>query len=173
MKPRYTAAALVVAVGSIVAAPHAGATTEGVPCGVLNQLRDSLDNDVSAGIAGVRTVITSPYISGVPQRRDAQANLVLVSHGVHTMQDVNRGGVVPGLAPLLENLDRASADMSDAVEALFQPTWGGYGLGDFGYASTYTLAFPQPATWTVIDYADQQKDAVYALVNDLQPRCTP
>jgi hypothetical protein len=169
MKPAYAAVTALVAVWTVTAVPTAKANTESVPCGVLDQLRDSLDTGVSAGMAGVRTVITSPYVSGVPQKRDAEANLVLVSHGVHTMQDINRAGVVPGLAPLLENLDRATADMSDAVEALFQVTWGGY---DFDFGSTYTLAFPQPATWTVIDYADHQKDEVYALVNSLQPACT-
>lgn len=170
MKPAYAAVTALVAVWTVTAVPMAGATTESVPCGVLDQLRDSLDTGVSAGIAGVRTVITSPYVSGVAQKRDAEANLVLVSHGVHVMEDTNRAGVVPGLAPLLENLDRATSDMSDAVEALFQVTWGGgYDL-DFG--STYTLAFPQPATWTVIDYADQKKDEVYALINSLQPTCT-
>ena len=84
------------------------------------------------------------------------------------MQDINQNNIVPGLAPLLDNLSRATDDMSQAVEALFQPTWGG-----FEYGSGMSLAWPQPATWTVIDYADQKKNDVYALVNALQPTCTP
>jgi len=139
-----------------------------VPCGVLGQLRDSLENGVAAGIDGVRTVITSPYIAGGPQKRDAEANLALVSHGVHVLQDFNRAANVPGLAPLLVNLDQSNQDMTQAVEALFQPTWGG-----FEYGSTISLAWPQPATWTVIDYADQKKNDVYALVNSLDTTCTP
>jgi hypothetical protein len=135
---------------------------------VLGQLRDGLDNGVAAGIDGVRTVITSPYLAGGPQKRDAEANLALVSHGVHVLQDVNRAANVPGLAPLLVNLDQSNQDMTQAVEALFQPTWGG-----FEYGSTISLAWPQPATWTVIDYADQKKIDVYALVNSLDTTCMP
>jgi hypothetical protein len=167
MKPRLicTAVALLVCVSPT---PPATATTDAhVPCGVLNQLRDSLDNDVSAGIDGVRTVITSPYVTGGPQKRDAEANLALVSNGIHGMQDVNGAANVPALAPLLDNLDRANDDMRQAVEALFQLTRGGS-----EYGSTISLAWPQPATWTVIDYADQKKNDVYALLNSPQPACT-
>ncbi|MFN8089955.1 MAG: hypothetical protein U0R81_13490 [Mycobacterium sp.] len=154
---------------AVAAAPAATADPQPqVPCGVLDQLRDNLDNSVSVGIAGVRIVITSPYLSGGQQNRDAESNLVLASHGVHAMQDINQNNIVPGLAPLLDNLSRATDDMSQAVEALFQPTWGG-----FEYGSGMSLAWPQPATWTVIDYADQKKNDVYALVNALQPTCTP
>lgn len=151
------------------AAPAASADPQvRVPCGVLNQLRDTLDNSVSAGIAGVRTVITSPYLAGGQQNRDAESNLVLASHGVHALQDINSGNIVPGLAPLLDNLNRATDDMSQAVEALFQPTWGG-----LEYGSGISLAWPQPATWTVIDYADQKKNDVYGLVNSYQANCAP
>lgn len=168
MKPQLLCAAVVV-LACASPAPLAGADTEShVPCGVLSQLRDSLDNGVAAGIDGVRTVITSPYIAGGPQKRDAEANLALVSHGVHVLEDVNRTANIPGLAPLLVNLDQANQDMTQAVEALFQPTWGG-----FEYGSTISLAWPQPATWTVIDYADQKKNDVYSLVNSLQPTCAP
>jgi len=168
--PRIVLAALaLVAWSAWNSTPTAAANPQGqAPCGVLNQLRDNLDNSVTAGINGVRTVITSPYLVGGQQNRDAESNLVLASHGVHAMQDINRGDIVPGLAPLLDNLDRATDDMSQAVEALFQPTWGG-----FEYGSTMSLAWPQPATWTVIDYADQKKNDVYALVNSLQPSCSP
>lgn len=148
-------------------APAAADTEARVPCGVLDQLQNSLDSDVSVGLAGVRTVITSPYISGGAQKRDAEANLALVSHGVHVLEDINGADNVPGLAPLLVRLDQANEDMTQAVEALFQPTWGGY-----EYGSTMSLAWPQPATWTIIDYADQKKSDVYALVNSLRPTCT-
>ncbi len=173
MKPARlvsTALAFVACAAVSATAPAAADSVGQVPCGVLNQLRDNLDNSVTAGIDGVRTVITSPYVSGGQQNRDAEANLVLASHGVHAMQDVNRDNIVPGLATLLDNLNRATDDMSDAVEALFQPTGGGYGFGYGG--STLSLAWPQPATWTVIDYADQKKNDVYALVNGLQPTCS-
>lgn len=162
---------ILAALGTLVfaAVPPAAADPQGqVSCGVLNQLRDTLDNSVSAGIAGVRTVITSPYLVGGQQNRDAESNLVLASHGVHVLQDINGGNIVPGLAPLLDNLNRATDDMSQAVEALFQPTSGG-----FEYGSGISLAWPQPATWTVIDYADQKKSDVYALVNSLQSNCAP
>lgn len=168
MKPQLLCAAVAL-LACVSTAPTAAADTEArVPCGVLDQLRDSLDNGVSAGIDGVRTVITSPYIAGGPQKRDAEANLALVSHGVHVLEDINGAANVPGLAPLLVKLDQANQDMTQAVEALFQLTWGG-----FEYGSTISLAWPQPATWTVIDYADQKKNDVYALVNSLQPTCTP
>lgn len=159
------------ALGALVFSATPAATADPqvpVPCGVLNQLRDTLDNSVSAGIAGVRTVITSPYLAGGQQNRDAESNLVLASHGVHALQDINGGNIVPGLAPLLDNLNRATDDMSQAVEALFQPTGGG-----FEYGSGISLAWPQPATWTVIDYADQKKNDVYALVNSYQANCAP
>ena len=172
MKPHLICAAVALLAGVSTAPPAAADTESHVPCGVLDQLRDSLDNGVSAGIDGVRTVITSPYVAGGPQKRDAEANLALVSHGVHVLEDVNGAANVPGLAPLLVNLDQSNQDMTQAVEALFQPTSGGFGYG-YGYGSTISLAWPQPATWTVIDYADQKKNDVYALVNSLQPTCAP
>jgi hypothetical protein len=168
MKPQLICAAAALLVGVSPARPASADTEARVPCGVLDQLRGSLDNDVSVGMAGVRTVITSPYIAGGAQKRDAEANLALVSHGVHVLEDINSAANVPGLAPLLVRLDQANQDMTQAVEALFQPTWGG-----FEYGSTISLAWPQPATWTVIDYADQKKNDIYALVNRLQPTCTP
>ena len=168
MKPQLLCAAVTLFVSLSPAPPAAADTESRVQCGVLNQLRDSLDSGVSAGIDGVRTVITSPYIAGGPQKRDAEANLALVSHGVHVLEDINGVANVRGLAPLLVTLDQANQDMTQAVEALFQPTWGG-----FEYGSTISVAWPQPATWTVIDYADQKKNDVYALVNSLQPTCAP
>ncbi|WP_328356243.1 hypothetical protein OG976_00205 [Mycobacterium sp. NBC_00419] len=164
-------AAALLAFASAGPSPHATADAVQVPCGVLNQLRDTLDNSVSAGIGGVRTVITSPYFTGGPQKRDADANLALVSHGVHALEDINGANNVPSLAPMLTALGRAADDMTAAVDALFQPTGGGFGYG-FDYGSTLSVAWPQPATWTVIDYADQKKDDVYALVNGLQTSCT-
>jgi hypothetical protein len=168
MKPQVMCAAAVFLVGVSPVFPASADTEARVPCGVLDQLRGSLDNDLSVGMAGVRTVITSPYISGGPQKRDAETNLALVSHGIHVLEDINGAANVPGLAPLLVHLDQASQDMTQAVEALFQLTGGGY-----EYGSVVTLAWPQPATWTVIDYADQKKNDVYTLVNSLQPTCTP
>lgn len=168
MKPQlaWAAAALAVCSTLIPVAPAAADTH--LPCGVLDQVRDSLDNNVSVGLGGVRTVITSPYITGGPQKRDADANLALVSHGIHVLEDINGADNVPGLSPLLVRLDQAYQDMQQAVDALFQPTWGGYDWG-----STLSVAWPQQATWTVIDYADQKKNDIYALVNGLQGGCTP
>lgn len=158
---------------TMLAAP-ADANSEGqVPCGVLNQVRESLNDDVTAGIDGVRTVISSPYVSGAAQKRDAETRLAMVSHGVHYMQDVNGDNIVATLAQLLENLERASNDMRDAVEALFQISSGGYGFGYGDYGPTVSLAWPQPSTWTAIDYADQKKSDIYALVDNLQGTCAP
>ena len=152
-------------------APPVAADSDHVPCGVLNEIRGSLDDDISAGIDGVRTVISSPYAVGSVQKRDAEVRLAMVSHGVHYMQDVNGDGIVPTLAPMLNDLSRASDDMRDAVEALFQISGSNYGVGSYG--STVSLAWPQPSTWTAIDYADQEKNDIYALVNRLQPSCLP
>jgi hypothetical protein len=159
---------------SVDLAPSAAADPVPVPCGALGQVRESLDNDINAGIGGVRIVISSPYASGSAQKRDTEVKLAMISHGVHYMEDVNGPGIVPGLAPALVDLGRASDDMRDAVEALFQISGGygfGYGIGD--YAPTVSNAWPQPSTWTAIDYADQKKDDIYALVNGLQPTCLP
>jgi hypothetical protein len=156
-------------------APAAAAGPMRVPCGVLEQVRESLDNDINAGIGGVRIVISSPYGSGSAQKRDTDVKLAMISHGVTYMEDVNGNGIVPGLAPALVDLRRAADDMRDAVEALFQisPGYGyGYGYGIGGYP-TVSNAWPQPSTWTAIDYADQKKDDIYALVNGLQPTCVP
>ena len=109
-------------------APPVAADSDPVPCGVLNEIRESLDDDISAGVDGVRTVISSPYAVGSVQKRDAEVRLAMVSHGVHYMQDVNGEGVVPTLAQMLTDLGRASDDMRDAVEALFQIYGGGYVL---------------------------------------------
>jgi hypothetical protein len=155
-------------------APEAAADPVRVACGVLDQVRESLDNDINAGIGGVRIVISSPYASGAAQKRDTDVKLSMISHGVHYMEDVNGDGIVPGLAPALVDLRRASDDIRDAVEALFviSPGYGyGYGIGSYG--PTVGNAWPQPSTWTAIDYADQKKDAIYALVNGLQPTCVP
>lgn len=163
------------ACAALVVGPVAAADPVRVPCGVLDQIRESLDNDINAGIGGVRIVISSPYASGAAQQRDTNVKLAMISHGIHYMEDVNGTGIVPGLAPALVDLRRASDDMRDAVSALYVITPGyGYGLGDYGsYGPTVSNAWPQPSTWTAIDYADQKKDAIYALVNGLQPTCTP
>jgi hypothetical protein len=150
------------------AAPAIANTNAPVPCALLNQIRESLNDDISAGIDGVRTVISSPYLGGGMQKRDAETKLAMVSHGVHYMQDVNGNDAVPTLESLLQNLDRASDDMKDAVEALFQLSGGGLDDGP-----TVSLAWPQPSTWTAIDYADQKKNDIYGLVNSLQGNCTP
>lgn len=156
-------------------APAAAADSDRPPCGVLNEIRGSLDDDISAGVDGVRTVISSPYAVGSVQKRDAEVNLAMVSHGVHYMQDVNGEGIVPTLAPMLIDLGRAGDDMRDAVEALFQifsgGGYGGYGPGS--YVPTISLARPQPSTWIAIDYVDQKKNDIYALVDSLQPTCSP
>ncbi|NTY60392.1 hypothetical protein [Mycolicibacterium sphagni] len=155
-------------------APAAVADPVRVPCGVLDQVRESLDNDINAGIGGVRIVISSPYASGAAQQRDTNVKLAMISHGVHYMEDVNGPGIVPGLASALVDLRRASDDMRDAVSALFVISGGsGYGYGYGGYGPTVSNAWPQPSTWTAIDYADQKKDDIYALVNGLQPTCLP
>lgn len=139
-----------------------------VPCVILNQLRGSLDDNVSVGIAGVRTAISSPYITGEPQKRAADSNLVLVSHGINVMRDIDEPGIVPTLANRLDTLQRATDDMARAVNSLFLWSWGGYELGN-----TLSVAWPQPSTWTVIDYADQKKSDIYALLDGLQPNCAP
>ncbi|WP_431240284.1 hypothetical protein ACQ86B_12660 [Mycolicibacterium aichiense] len=162
-------AALVICT-STIAAPLVAADPGRVPCGVLDQVRESLDNDINAGIGGVRIVISSPYASGAAQQRDTNVKLAMISHGVHYMEDVNGPGIVPGLAPALVDLRRASDDMRDAVGALFVVS-PGYGYGNYG--PTVSNAWPQPSTWTAIDYADQKKDDIYALVNGLQGTCMP
>jgi hypothetical protein len=169
---RVAAVATCVCVGF---SPPAAADPVRVPCGVLGQIRESLDNDINAGIGGVRIVISSPYASGAAQQRDTNVKLAMISHGVHYMEDVNGPGIVPGLAPALVDLRRASDDMRDAVSALFvvSPGYGGYGYGYGGYGPTVSNAWPQPSTWTAIDYADQKKDDIYALVNGLQGTCLP
>ncbi len=143
---------------------------------MLDQVRESLDDDINAGIGGVRIVISSPYASGAAQQRDTNVKLAMISHGVHYMEDVNGPGIVPGLAPALVDLRRATDDMRDAVSALFvvSPGYGygdGYGYGNYG--PTVSNAWPQPSTWTAIDYADQKKDEIYALVNGLHGTCVP
>lgn len=169
-------AATVATCTAMIAAPVVAAEPARVPCGVLDQVRESLDNDINAGIGGVRIVISSPYASGAAQQRDTNVKLAMISHGVHYMEDVNGPGIVPGLAPALVDLRRASDDMRDAVGALFviSPGYGyGYGDGYGSYGPTVSNAWPQPSTWTAIDYADQKKDDIYALVNTLQGTCAP
>lgn len=176
--PRLASAvAVAAACASIGFTPPAAAEPARVPCGVLDQVRESLDNDINAGIGGVRIVISSPYASGAAQQRDTNVKLAMISHGVHYLEDVNGPGIVPGLAPALVDLRRASDDMRDAVGALFvvSPSYGyGLGYGNYGnYGPTVSNAWPQPSTWTAIDYADQKKDDIYALVNGFQGNCLP
>lgn len=166
------AVAAVATCASLGWAPTAAADPVRVPCGVLDQVRESLDNDINAGIGGVRIVISSPYASGAAQQRDTNVKLAMISHGVHYMEDVNGPGIVPGLAPALVDLRRASDDMRDAVSALYVVS-SSYGYGYGNYGPTVSNAWPQPSTWTAIDYADQKKDDIYALVNGLQGTCLP
>ncbi|KAA0108314.1 hypothetical protein CIW47_14545 [Mycolicibacterium sp. P1-5] len=159
---------------SIGLAPPAAAEPARVPCGPLDQIHESLDNDINAGIGGVRTVISSPYASGAAQQRDTNVKLAMISHGIHYMEDVNGPGVVPGLASALVDLRRAGDDMRDAVSALFVVSSNyGYGYGYGSYGPTVSNAWPQPSTWTAIDYADQKKDDIYTLVNGLHGTCVP
>ncbi len=146
-----------------VSAPHAAAQPT-VPCGVLDQIRASLDNDVSAGLDGVRTVISSPYGIGRLQQRDAADRLNMVNHGVHVIQDINTGTPVPGLAPLLDRLAVAAGDAKEAVLTSFG--WSAGGTGG-------SVAMPTQSTWDSIDYANQKKNDVYGLLDGLHGNCTP
>jgi hypothetical protein len=174
MSPRlFYAVATALLCSAVSHAPPAVASPDRVPCGLLNEIRGSLNDDISAGIDGVRTVIGSPYAVGAMQKRDAEVKLASISHGVHYMQDLNGNDLVPGLAPMLTDLNRASDDMRNAVEALFQVSDSGFGYGFGTSGVTVSLAWPQPSTWAAIDYADQKKNAIYGLVNGLQGSCLP
>lgn len=161
-------------------APRASAAP-GVPCGELDQIHESLDDDVTAGIDGVRQAITTPFSRGVsgalghwgqnPRQQDADAKLAMVDHGVHYMQDANSGNSIPGLAALLDNLRRATDDMNASINALFYTTnmWVGN-----EYWSNYPMSkAPDSSTWAAIDNAEQKKNDIYGLVNGLRGNCAP
>lgn len=156
-------------------APSASAIPQGVPCGVLDQIHQSLDDDITAGVNGVRQTIGSLYLypDSIAHKRDVDANLARVNDGIHHIQDINNGHPVPGLGASLRNLERAAADMNTAVTALITPGEPVYesifGNGPPGYH----FALPQPSTWETIDFVDQKKNDVYGLVNNLHGQCSP
>lgn len=158
---------------TVCVAPRASANPQGVPCGVLDQVHQSLDDDVTGGIDGVRQVIGTLYIDGIAHKRDADAKLAMVSDGIHHIQDINNGHPVPGLAGPLHNLERAASDMKTAVTGLFQPAPPQF-QSVFGVSEpSYSFTVPQPSTWETIDFADQQKNDVYGVVNKLHGQCSP
>ncbi len=165
--------AIYTAAGLTVALPHANASPQvRVPCGELDQITESLNDDITAGIDGVRKTIRSPYLSGRWQAQDASKNMDMVMHGIRYMQDINIDRPIPGFAPLLEKLSNAAGDMQDAVAALYQ---GGFNVGfggSFG-GSSVPLAWPNQGTWDNIDQAEQRKNDMVGFVNNLRGTCTP
>lgn len=178
---RVLIAVIAVAMCSIASpAPPAFADPR-VPCGELDQIHESLDDDITAGIDGVRTAITTPFSRGVsgalghwgpnPRQQDADGQLARVDHGVHYMQDINSGNPIPGLAPLLDDLQHAGDGMTAAVNSLFYTTnmWTGE-----EYWSNYPMSkAPDTSTWAAIDNAEQKKNDIYGLVNGLRGNCAP
>ncbi|OBG26918.1 hypothetical protein A5673_07135 [Mycobacterium sp. E3198] len=175
------AAVMTSAICSIASpAPRAFAAPR-VPCGELDQIRESLDDDITAGIDGVRRAITTPFSRGAsgalghwepnPRQQDADGQLAMVDHGVRYLQDINSGNPIPGLAALLGNLQHASDDMNASVNSLFYTAnmW----VGD-EYWSNYPMSkAPDSSTWAAIDNAEQKKNDIYGPVNALRGNCAP
>ncbi|WP_240274992.1 hypothetical protein [Mycobacterium ulcerans] len=163
MPLRLIALSIAVAIFPLVCnAPKAGAAPQGsVPCAVPDQIRNILDNQVSPGINETRRIISSPYLSGGWQRRDATGQLNTMRHGILRLQDLNADHNVPGLEPLLGRLDRASNNLQKSVEGL-------YWLDD----GSTSLAWPEAGTWGSFDYMEEQTNAVYGLANDLSGKCS-
>ena len=150
-----------------------------VSCGELDQIHQSLDDDITAGIDGLRQVINYPYVIATfgntygpnQQKLDADNKLAMVDHGIQNMQDINSADPVPELALLLDNLRQSAADMNKSVNSLFS-TWSGW-EGDSYDRNVPVFTWPNSSNWATIDNADQKKNDIYDLVNSIHVNCAP
>ncbi|GBG40857.1 hypothetical protein NJB14197_16270 [Mycobacterium montefiorense] len=148
--------------------PQANAETPSqVPCGQLDRMIEHIDNEVSDGIGAVRIVIARDtgwlYTSDDRRQvRDAKVELARVDQGIHYVKDLNADSPIPGLAPLLDKLERASQNMNNAVQALIT-----------GHSDGPYLFTPKDSTWASIDYAEQKRNDVYGHVISFRGNCTP
>lgn len=144
-------------------------TSSKVACGVLDQLQESLDDDIN--IDGLRAGLTAH----IGWARFVATNDALngINHGLQYMEDIDRRAAVPGLAPLLSRLRSAVDTMNQAVNSLRMSLGTGYypsyGYGWYGgETSQATFADPGPGTWGAVDYVGDQRDAISALVGKLR-----
>jgi hypothetical protein len=147
---------------------------------VLDQIHESLDDDIGAGIDGVRQTLANPpqplllpATVGPLQKIAADQKLDMVDHGIHYINEIDIGTPVPGLDPLLERLRGSAAAMKDAVIAAFPTSLERFDSDVPTLTRVVHQAQPQPSTWQAIDDADQKKNDVYALVNGLHGHCSP
>ncbi|WP_264991878.1 hypothetical protein, partial [Mycobacterium montefiorense] len=148
--------------------PQANAETPSqVPCGKRDRMIEHIDNEVSDGIGAVRIVIardTGWFYTSDDRRqvRDAKVELARVDQGIHYIKDLNADSPIPGLAPLLDKLERASQNMNSAVQALITS----HRQGPY-------LFTPNDSTWASIDYAEQKRNDIYGHVISFRGNCTP
>lgn len=172
---RAAFAAVALAVYStICVTPRAFANSQAVPCSELDQVHESLDDDIGAGTAGVREQLGTPSVIGGLQKFLTDQKLAMVDHGLHYMNEIDIDHPVPGLEPLLDKLRDSTTVMKDAVVAAFPVTWDWVSTYDSSQLERVVHpAQPQPSTWQTIDDADQKKNDIYGLVNNLHGHCSP
>ncbi|EFV13154.1 hypothetical protein [Segniliparus rugosus] len=180
IRVRAVSAVLVAATSSGLLAPTALAEPTPPPsapqpakvsCSTLDQVQESLDDDIDAGVGGLRIVISSPYASGSSQKNNADDKINMVAHGVTYLKGVDDDSPVPGLARILDKMDRGVDDMRNAVDSLFHwspGTWNGLEY----LQPSMGLAFPQQGTWDTLDYVDEQQEAASDLVAQLRGSCS-
>lgn len=137
-----------------------------VPCSVLDQIQESLDNDIN--IDGVRNGLTTFFASD--KIRITADALNGINHGVQYMDDINQRTPVPGLSPLLGRLQSSVHALNDAVNSL-RTTQVAYGTNSDWSGGTYSIPYqyptftdPGPGTWSVVDDVGDKRDAIYHLI---------
>ena len=152
-----SAAALMFALaGGAASAASAEPDATGLSCGLVDQMRAALRDEVGPGVGGVRSVLRQPYWLFEVQQNDVKAKLDILEGGADRLRDLNDGGAVPGLAPLLGQFDAAVAEARTNTEDIFY----------FRVLNVYTQTpvlsrHPiRPSYWEKLDRVDELSDQI-------------
>ncbi|MGL6236138.1 MAG: hypothetical protein ACRC20_12435 [Segniliparus sp.] len=163
-----------VALGSQPAAadPGAPAPAAKTACRTLDKLQESIDDDLDAGLGGLRIVWNrSPFDTA--RLSNSRDKIQIFSHGVRYLRGIDDETPVPGLAPVLSRLESSAQDLRDSVDSLAYHVEGSYTPGYDQYSGSWSPGYdslhnPAEGDWAALDYADEQEQALVDLVEKLR-----
>ncbi|EFV12267.1 hypothetical protein [Segniliparus rugosus] len=156
-QPLIAGAALVLGLlGGTASTASAEPEEAGPSCGLVDQMRAALRDEVGPGVGGVRSVLRQPYWLFEVQQNDVKAKLDILEGGADHLRDLDDGEPVPGLAPLLGQFEAAVAEARKETEDIFY----------FRVLNVYTQTpvlsrHPiRPSYWEKLDRVDDLSDQI-------------
>ncbi|MGL6236970.1 MAG: hypothetical protein ACRC20_16710 [Segniliparus sp.] len=135
-------------------------------CALLDQMSAALQNEVGPGVGGLRSVLKQPYGLFEVQQNDANTKMDILEGGAAHLRDLDRGGAVPGLAPLLGQLDAAAADIRTSTDDIFYFRV----MNKFSQIEVLSRRPLRPAYWAKLDHADELSDQIDGVLGNARSR---